>query len=784
MKKALRWSALLLLPATLLSQTSPPKREFRGAWIATVVNLDWPSSPALAPEAQRQELLRLLDDLHAAGVNAVLFQIRPECDALYASPLEPWSYWLTGRQGQAPEPFYDPLAFAVDEAHRRGMELHAWFNPYRAVRQTGSYTNAVQHVVLQHPDWVISIGTLKFLNPGLPQVREHVTNVVLDVVKRYQVDGVHFDDYFYPYPPHQISSEDAATFAQNNRGFTNIADWRRDNVNLLIQLVHDSLQAVKPFLRFGISPFGIWKNGVPAGISGLDAFSAIYCDAVTWLNRQIVDYITPQLYWPFGGGQDYGKLMPWWSSQAQARHFYPGHAVFNLRDGNWPANELPRQIRANRGHAGVQGSIFFRAAHMRENLKGFTDSLKTNLYRYLALPPVMPWKGQTSPQPPQRFRYARLPGAGVAALQWEAPPATAGGDSTSRYVLYGFDRPNIQPGDLNNARNLAMIVAQRMVQPKNSNARYFAVTALDRNANESPASEVAAITPPATPVLAAPEDQIIAQPPQVALRWNFSEGAASYDLEVSINADFNGQFLIHTAGVVDTFNLVTGMQGQTAYYWRVRAQNIAGNSVYSAARSFTTGFPATPFLASPNHNAQNVALQPALVWRTARGAAAYHLQLSRSAAFDSSAITVDLKNFADTSYAVNALSANTSYFWRVRAGNEIGVSNWSEIFSFKTGTGASIAENPAVPNKFYLYQNHPNPFNPVTVIRFDLPRAGTVKLKIFDTIGREVLTLLDHEMPAGQHEVPFDGRRVTSGVYYYRLEFGRQYLSRRMLLTK
>ena len=249
--------------------------------------MDWPSSPTASVDKQKEDLIKLLDELKAININCVVFQIRTECDALYASNYDPWSYWLTGAQGTAPSPFFDPLEFAVEEAHKRGIELHAWFNPYRAEKTVGAYSISNQHVTKLHPDWVIQIGSFKFLNPGLPEVMEYVTNVVTDVVKRYDVDGVHFDDYFYPYPPNNITNQDYATFQAYPRGFSNIADWRRNNVNMLVKMVNDSIQVHKSYVRFGISPFGIWKSGVPSGIIGLSAYNDIYCDAVAWLQARI-----------------------------------------------------------------------------------------------------------------------------------------------------------------------------------------------------------------------------------------------------------------------------------------------------------------------------------------------------------------------------------------------------------------------------------------------------------------------------------------------------------------
>ena len=262
MKRFLIIFLLVFVNTINFSQSITAKREYRAAWLATVVNLDWPSSPNLTPTEQRNSLITILDELEKTNINTVIFQVRPECDALYNSSIEPWSYWLTGKQGKAPEPFYDPLEFAVQEAHKRGLELQAWFNPYRAVRDVGSYQQAANHVSVLHPDWVIQIDKIKFLNPGLPQVRSYVTSVIMDVVRRYDIDGVHFDDYFYPYPPNNITNQDSQTFADYPRGFSNIDDWRRDNVNELIRMVYDSIQVEKPYVKFGISPFGDRKSVV------------------------------------------------------------------------------------------------------------------------------------------------------------------------------------------------------------------------------------------------------------------------------------------------------------------------------------------------------------------------------------------------------------------------------------------------------------------------------------------------------------------------------------------
>ena len=776
----------LFISVNAFAGSNPPKREFRGAWIATVINLDWPSAPGLNSQTQRQELIRILDELKAAGVNAVMFQVRSECDAMYASTLEPWSYWLTGNQGLAPSPFYDPLEFAIAEAHKRGMELHAWLNPYRSVREVGTYPNAANHVSVQHPDWIIQTGNAKILNPGLPMVRSYITGVVMDVVNRYDVDGVHFDDYFYPYPPNQISNQDAATFSTYSRGFANIGDWRRDNVNLFVKMIHDSIQAVKPFVKFGISPFGIWKNGVPSGITGLDAYNTIYCDALAWLKQQTIDYLTPQLYWPFGGGQDYGKLMPWWASQMNGRHLYVGQAAYRI--ASWPVNEMPRQIRLNRNNPNTQGSIFFRALFFRDNPRGFTDSLKTDLYRHFALSPAMNWKDAVPPNPPQNLRFERIAGTGAAGLHWDVPNMASDGDTASRYVVYRFDQPAIPPSTLDDPGKIIAIAGGRLSMPQTpppaTASYYYVVTSLDRNSNESAMSQALLILPPSAPLLASPANGAVADTAQIALRWFYPDNASSYRLQVALDSTFATQLLVNEAGIVDTFKVVSGLVGQQTYYWRVQASNPSGAGAFSRTGYFTAGFPATAALVSPLNNVRDVPVRPTMVWRATRGASTYQLQIASTSLFDAASMAFDVTDIADTSYKVSQLEGNRFYFWRVRATNTLGTSAWSAIWRFKTIDVTSVVEAPSAPSTFALYQNYPNPFNPVTTIVFDLPKSGTPLLVIYDGLGQEVLRLLNEPLAAGRHEAPFHAQDLPSGIYYYRLKFEGQVLTKRMTVLK
>ncbi len=502
---------VVLMAGLLPAQTVPPKQEVRGTWIATVINLDWPTRTRSAD--QQAELIQMLNRLKATGINLVFFQIRSEADAMYDSPLEPWSHWLTGIQGIAPDPFYDPLAFAIEEAHKRGIELHAWFNPFRAERSIGSYSLSPRHVKRQHPEWMLNIGSISVLNPGIPDVQSHVTNVIMDVVNRYDIDGVHFDDYFYPYPPNQISSQDAETFAEFNRGIEDIGDWRRDNINRLIAQIADSINTVKPDVKFGISPFGIWKNGVPSGVIGLDAHNVIFGDAMAWLAQETVDYVVPQLYWPFGGNQDYARLATWWATQAFNRHLYTGHGLYRSDSRTFggslfAANEVPRQVHFNRGDPNIQGSVFFRARNLTEfPSKGFADTLKVHYYRHPALTATMAWKDTTPPDFPQNLTFDWGSDAEVI-LQWEPPASDT--VPVRRYAVYRIQSPALPDFTeaMQDPRNLLGVTGELTwtdIPGAETDPYFYIVTAVSANAVESePSNEVilngrAVATRPETP---------------------------------------------------------------------------------------------------------------------------------------------------------------------------------------------------------------------------------------------------------------------------------------------
>ncbi len=775
---------LLILHTAVLSQNSSPKREFRGAWIATVTNIDWPVKGA-STSSQKQDLIRILDELKLVNVNAVMFQVRPECDALYNSSIEPWSYWLTGVQGKAPNPFYDPLEFATAEAHKRGMELHAWFNPYRVERSVGNYSTASNHISNTHPEWTFTKGTTKILDPGLPQVRSYVLSVIMDVVKRYDIDAVHFDDYFYL---DGMGSEDAKTFQTYGAGFTSVADWRRNNVNTLVKMINDSIKSVKPYVKWGISPRGIWRPGYPSGITGSDNYNAIYCDAMAWLRTQTIDYINPQLYWAFGGGQDYGKLMPWWADSAGVhnRHMYVGHAVYRI-NSPFNANEVPRQIRLNRTDKDCQGSVLYNTTSTLANPLGFYDSLKV-LYKYPALIPNMSWRDQVKPNAPINLKWQKLIATRGDGLFWTAPSKASDNETASMYAVYKFNSANPQQNETDNSSNLYDIVGTPYAALKSAEnavgtTMYFAVSSLDRNYNESSISNVIAvqINVPNKPLQISPVDLAVNQKDTVKFIWENTDHSTYNRFQLSTDKNFT-TFVVNQTNIADTFKVVTGIKGQTTYYWRITASNLAGESVYSDVRSFTTGFPAAPQLSLPADKSTNVALTPTLVWNKAKTVEKYRLQVADGLSILPSIIVVDT-TITDTTITLKKLSENKIYTWSVMALNSYGNSGLAEPYKFKTLTSSAIGDE-TVPTAFVLNQNYPNPFNPTTQISFSIPESGLTILKIYNLLGQQVSELLHKNLSAGSYSIEFNAENLPSSMYIYVLQSGSNISSKKMMLVK
>lgn len=422
MKSKTRFVAIVcgvLLPALLRAQIhyvpstlSPPAvpREFRGAWIATVGNINWPSKPGLPVKQQKEELLALLDGAAKLNINAILFQVRPACDAIYASKIEPWSYYLTGKMGEAPQPYYDPLEFAIVEAHRRGLELHAWFNPYRAVFLAHKYATSKNHISRTHPEMVVHYGNFLWLDPGQKEVQDYSLRVVMDVVNRYDIDGVHFDDYFYPYKEQDAQKRDLdfpdwASWKnyRANGGTMTRDDWRRENVNEFVQRVYASIKAVKPWVKFGIAPFGIWQPGYPPQIKGFNAYEVLYCDSRKWLTNGWMDYCSPQLDWPINPPeQSFPVLLKWWlENNPKHRNIWPGLGTDRV-GVKWKVEELLNQIQLTRQLSGNNpGEVHWSIKSLLNPRTGLAEALSRGPYSAPALIPSSPWLSSNFPATPK-----------------------------------------------------------------------------------------------------------------------------------------------------------------------------------------------------------------------------------------------------------------------------------------------------------------------------------------------------------------------------------------------
>ena len=381
--------------------------EFRGVWIATVENIDWPREKGLSTEEQKSSFIKLLDTHQRNGINTIIMQVRPSADAFYASPFEPWSEYLSGKQGVAPSPEYDPMAFMIEETHKRGMEFHAWINPYRAVFNLKHSSVAANHITRTHPEWFLNYGNTKYFNPGIPEVREYVVKVVKDLMEKYDVDGLHMDDYFYPYRITGREFPDEKTYRIYGHGLSK-NEWRRSNCDSIIKNIYDIITLTNSHVKFGISPFGVWRNKNQDAdgsntTAGTTCYDDLYADVLKWLKNGWIDYVTPQIYWECSNKVcPYNELLDWWSKHTFGKHLYIGHGLYkaNINAAWKDKNELPRQIQAIRENENVLGSAFFSSQDLIKNINGWGDSLRYNYYTLPALIPPMDWIDSLLPLKP------------------------------------------------------------------------------------------------------------------------------------------------------------------------------------------------------------------------------------------------------------------------------------------------------------------------------------------------------------------------------------------------
>lgn len=472
-----------------IQQQSPyPKREFRGAWIQAV-NGQFRGIPT---EKLKQTLIDQLNSLQGAGINAIIFQVRPEADALYASQLEPWSRFLTGVQGQAPSPYWDPMQFMIDECHKRGMEFHAWINPYRVKTSLKSELSP-NHLYNIHPEWFVTYNNQLFFDPALPESRRHICMVVADIVSRYDVDAIHMDDYFYPYPAKGMDFPDDASFARYGGGFTNRADWRRSNVNILIQKIHETIRGLKPWVKFGISPFGIYRNekNDPLGskTNGLQNYDDLYADVLLWARNGWVDYNIPQIYWQIGHpAADYETLVKWWAKNTENRLLFIGQSVMNTIQNADPKNpsmnQLPRKMALERAYQTIGGSCQWPASAVVENAGKYRDALVQEYHKYPALVPVFDFMDDKAPGKVRKVKKVWTEDGYM--LFWTPPKAKDEMDRAVQYVVYRFD--DKEKVNIDDASHIVAVTRNnfyKLPYKDGKNKYRYVVTALDRLHNES-----------------------------------------------------------------------------------------------------------------------------------------------------------------------------------------------------------------------------------------------------------------------------------------------------------
>ncbi len=486
--------ALNIVLLFALSVAAQPKYEFRGAWIATVDNIDWPSKGNFNVDSQKAEYIRMLDMHLRNGINAVIVQVRPATDAFYPSPYEPWSEWLTGKQGMPPSPYYDPLQFMIEETHKRGMEFHAWCNPYRAEFKIGQSSIAPTHITKLHPEWFLAYGDKRYFDPGNKEAQQFVVKVIRDIVSRYDVDAIHFDDYFYPYRIPGQEFPDNTSFEKYGNGMSR-EDWRRSNVDSVILMLSKAIREEKKYCRFGISPFGVWRNKDkdPEGSAtkaGQTNYDDLYANILLWLKEGWIDYVAPQLYWEFGhSAAPFEVLLDWWSKHTYGKQCFIGLGIYRAgSNAAWrEKSQLPRMIQAMRNTPNIHGAIYFSSKTFEKNPNGWSDSLRNNYYRLPALVPAGDDSAHSSPPAPSVKILPATSNGNGPILEIIGLPSSL---PVKQFVLYAFDQGD-QARDMNDVRNIYKIIpavngtAQLAIPQLPDKSKILAISAVDLDNRES-----------------------------------------------------------------------------------------------------------------------------------------------------------------------------------------------------------------------------------------------------------------------------------------------------------
>lgn len=794
-------SFILLMQIALIGFAQSPKREMRSTWLATVYQLDWPKSK-ISSTGNEQEILvqkkvmtRILDSLVSANMNAVCFQVRSRCDAMYKSSYEPWSSDLVATRGM--DPGYDPLAFVVEEGHKRGLEVHAWVNPYRFESVAGQWSGLAGDYNTTNPDWVLTHGTASILNPGIPAVRERITNVIKEIVSNYNVDGVLFDDYFYL----QGTTEDADTYNKYNSTGLPLGDWRRNNVNMMIAQVYKMIQEVKPYVRFGVSPAGIWDVStsvaesygltLPTNISGGFAYNGIFCDPIAWLQQGTIDYISPQIYWTTGSSADYNILAPWWSDVALhfGKHFYSSHSISALdasikvakksvningvefseqglsqieqailRENNAPrtrafgASEVGLQIDANRtsDKNDAPGSIFYSTTKLYATT-GFVDYLKRTKFTNKALLPAIHWKRCSRPMPVTNISQ------NGNVITWNSSADNV------RYSVYAIPATEINnPAVFNSSRYLLGIsytTSYVLSAKANLTDKVIAVAIFDRYGNEY------------SPVIMGQSAQMVAVPEQIfpanssnvlspfTFAWKPVPKAMSYILELAPDEHFDKVLLAREiySNSFSTTNFAPLKNGQR-YYWRVRAKGVGFESELSSVKSF---IPTIFSIVSPVSGSKNVSLVPQIAWTDAGVGATYKVEIATTSTFVNGTVVYTADYGENQCQLPNSVLVGLkTYYLRVCTPIN-GVQTYSSVVDFTTG--ASVPNIPIIDAQAVTT---PELTNLIKVTWKPEPFASNFRVELSNTNAFYPRQTKAKQVEPFIYETSYEG--LTAGIYFVR----------------
>lgn len=728
---------IFILLTLLLVQVSiaQPPREVRAVWLTSVYNIDWPHSTSVSAQAQQDRLRNMLDVLRETNINTVLFQVRPNADALYQSAYEPWSEWITGTRGQVPD--YDPLAFVIEESNKRGMEVHAWLNPYRFEITAGEYAGLPGDYSETHPELIFEHNDRTYFDPGNPATTQLIKNIVGDLVANYDLDGIVFDDYFYPSglsnADDQSSYDTYGTAEFINRYYASVTrgNFRRASVNNMIKEVNDTIKAVDPGVIFGVSPAGIystqssaatqWGTTLPSGISGADNYNSIYCDPLAWLDEQSIDYISPQLYWQIGGPQDYLTLVDWWGKEAARhdRHCYPSigsyrlpssaksepslkgfpkiiHELKNLfrsesermktiERNEYTLLEIENQIIANRNNEenNVFGTIFFSTRDLTSRVPTLAPFLAEGVFAEKAIFPFIDWLPVTQPGAPQ------IAEIGTIGEDPEAATISVTSTQADRFLLLGWDNQPTK-NEWGNADFMQVVFGRDFSSFYPGNKNFYAIAEFMPNREIGNISSTITYDPLATATITAPaNNQTVCDP--ISIEWSVVDNADSYQVIISSRQDQGNIVFVEEGITAAQFAFPAGvLDGQEFYYVRIKAES--GSLVsYSAPVSIFTDYPVGTQINTPAEGAQDVNLTTTVQWNSIQDINHYNVQVATDPGFTEESIVVNIEPVSLNFQSVSLEDGSTTHYVRVRGVNDCGYGTWSEPVSFTTQQGTSTS---------------------------------------------------------------------------------------------